>query len=537
MMAQELVTAVQEGIKLIVVLVQNHGFASIGALSESLGLAAVRHQLPVPRRRDRPAGRRHAAGRPGRQRREPRRRRAAGDEHRRAPRRRSPRPGPPSGTDRRARRDRPAGAGARQRVAGGTCRSPRSPALDSTEQAARDATRPRKARPATHLTSRSDTRGTQRMRTIEHWIGGKRDRRRLGTRTRAGLEPGDRRAAGRGRAGRAGRRRRRGAGRQRRRSTTGAQASLTPADQGPVRVPRAGQRATSTSSPRSITDEHGKVLSDARGEVQRGLEVVEFACGHPARCSRASTPTRSPPASTSSRSAQPLGVVRRHHAVQLPGHGADVDVPGRDRLRQHVRAQAERARPVGVDAGRRAVGRGRPAGRRLQRRARRQGRRRRAARPPRRRGGLVRRLDADRAVHPRAGHRATASGCRPSAAPRTTRSCCPTPTSTSPPTTSSRPRFGSAGERCMAISAAVAVGAAADALVDAVSREGRARSRSAPAATPGSEMGPVVTAAATRPDRRPDRHRRASRAPGSPSTAAACVVPGHEDGFFVGPDA
>ena len=37
MMAQELVTAVQEHIKLIVVLVQNHGFQSIGALSESLG--------------------------------------------------------------------------------------------------------------------------------------------------------------------------------------------------------------------------------------------------------------------------------------------------------------------------------------------------------------------------------------------------------------------------------------------------------------------------------------------------------------------
>jgi 3D-(3,5/4)-trihydroxycyclohexane-1,2-dione acylhydrolase (decyclizing) len=37
MMAQELVTAVQEGVKLIVVLVQNHGFASIGSLSESLG--------------------------------------------------------------------------------------------------------------------------------------------------------------------------------------------------------------------------------------------------------------------------------------------------------------------------------------------------------------------------------------------------------------------------------------------------------------------------------------------------------------------
>jgi 3D-(3,5/4)-trihydroxycyclohexane-1,2-dione acylhydrolase (decyclizing) len=37
MMAQELVTAVQESAKLVVVLVQNHGYASIGALSESLG--------------------------------------------------------------------------------------------------------------------------------------------------------------------------------------------------------------------------------------------------------------------------------------------------------------------------------------------------------------------------------------------------------------------------------------------------------------------------------------------------------------------
>lgn len=37
MMAQEIVTAVSENIKLVVILVQNHGFASIGALSESLG--------------------------------------------------------------------------------------------------------------------------------------------------------------------------------------------------------------------------------------------------------------------------------------------------------------------------------------------------------------------------------------------------------------------------------------------------------------------------------------------------------------------
>src|SRR6187549_3092321 len=30
-----------------------------------------------------------------------------------------------------------------------------------------------------------------------------------------------------------------------------------------------------------IASEHGKVLSDARGELQRGIEVVEFACGIP----------------------------------------------------------------------------------------------------------------------------------------------------------------------------------------------------------------------------------------------------------------
>jgi malonate-semialdehyde dehydrogenase (acetylating)/methylmalonate-semialdehyde dehydrogenase len=32
---------------------------------------------------------------------------------------------------------------------------------------------------------------------------------------------------------------------------------------------------------RLITSEHGKVLSDARGSLQRGLEVVEFSCGIP----------------------------------------------------------------------------------------------------------------------------------------------------------------------------------------------------------------------------------------------------------------
>lgn len=32
---------------------------------------------------------------------------------------------------------------------------------------------------------------------------------------------------------------------------------------------------------RAITAEHGKVFTDAQGEVERGIDIVEFACGGP----------------------------------------------------------------------------------------------------------------------------------------------------------------------------------------------------------------------------------------------------------------
>ena len=32
---------------------------------------------------------------------------------------------------------------------------------------------------------------------------------------------------------------------------------------------------------RIVASEHGKVVSDAKGEVIRGMEVVEYACGLP----------------------------------------------------------------------------------------------------------------------------------------------------------------------------------------------------------------------------------------------------------------
>ena len=77
---------------------------------------------------------------------------------------------------------------------------------------------------------------------------------------------------------------------------------------------------------------------------------------------------------------QPRRRVRRHHAVQFPGDGADVDVSDGDRVRQHVRAEAVGARPDAVAAPGRAAAGGGPAGRRVQRRSRRQGGGRRAAR-------------------------------------------------------------------------------------------------------------------------------------------------------------
>src|SRR3546814_3172861 len=30
-----------------------------------------------------------------------------------------------------------------------------------------------------------------------------------------------------------------------------------------------------------LSSEHGKVIADAKGDIQRGLEVIEFACGIP----------------------------------------------------------------------------------------------------------------------------------------------------------------------------------------------------------------------------------------------------------------
>ena len=106
-------------------------------------------------------------------------------------------------------------------------------------------------------------------------------------------------------------------------------------------------------------------------------------------------------------------------------------------------------------------------------------------RAPRHRGGLVRRLDARSPATSTRPARRTGSASRRWAVPRTTWSSCPTPTSSMAADAAVSAAYGSAGERCMAISVVVAVGDVADPLVDAIERaaaedQGRAGQRCRP---------------------------------------------------------
>jgi malonate-semialdehyde dehydrogenase (acetylating)/methylmalonate-semialdehyde dehydrogenase len=91
--------------------------------------------------------------------------------------------------------------------------------------------------------------------------------------------------------------------------------------------------------------------------------------------------------------------------------------------------------------------------------------------------------------------------------------------------------YGSAGQRCMAISVAVAVGDAADPLIERLTAKAR-EVKVGPGLDPSSEMGPVVTPEA--------RERIVGYIGKGVDAGAAPVVDGRElevdgDGFFVGP--
>jgi malonate-semialdehyde dehydrogenase (acetylating) / methylmalonate-semialdehyde dehydrogenase len=281
----------------------------------------------------------------------------------------------------------------------------------------------------------------------------------------------------------------------------------------------------------AITSEHGKVLSDAVGEVQRGLEVVEFACGIPSLLKGEYSDQVSTGIDSFS-FRQPLGVVAGitpfNFPVMVPmwmfpvaiacGNTFVLKPSERDPSASLLLAEmwAEAGLPPGVfnvvhgdkvavdslldhpDVAAVSFVGSTPIARYVHERGTARGKRVQAL------GGAKNHAivlpDAD--LEFASDHLAAAA-------------------------------YGSAGERCMAISATVAVGSVGDELIDVLDRRSRAV-RVGPGNEDGSDMGPVVTQAS--------KDRIVSLITSGEHDGAKVVVdgrdlvvPGHENGFFVGP--
>jgi malonate-semialdehyde dehydrogenase (acetylating)/methylmalonate-semialdehyde dehydrogenase len=280
-----------------------------------------------------------------------------------------------------------------------------------------------------------------------------------------------------------------------------------------------------------ITKEHGKVASDALGEVSRGLEVVEFACGLPQLLKGEFSENVSTDVDSYS-IRQPLGVVAGITPFNFPamvpmwmyplaiacGNAFILKPSEKDPSPANFSARllAEAGLPEGifsvvhgdkvaVDAilhhpGIAAVSfvGSTPIARYIYETGTKAGKRVQAL------GGAKNHMvvlpDADMDL---AADSAVSAG------------------------------FGSAGERCMAISALVTVGDAADRLIPKI-RERMEKLKVAPGSEPGAEMGPLVT----------KEHHAKVRGyvdKGEAEGAKLLVdgrkvkVPGHEGGYFLGP--
>jgi malonate-semialdehyde dehydrogenase (acetylating) / methylmalonate-semialdehyde dehydrogenase len=281
----------------------------------------------------------------------------------------------------------------------------------------------------------------------------------------------------------------------------------------------------------AITDEHGKVLSDAAGEVQRGLEVVEFACGIPTLLKGGYSDQVSTGVDLFS-FRQPLGVVAGITPFNFPamvpmwmfpvaiacGNTFVLKPSERDPSAAMLLAEiwGEAGLPDGVfnvvhgdkvavdalldhpDVAAISFVGSTPIAKYVHERASASGKRVQAL------GGAKNHAivlpDADMGFA--AQHLAAAA-------------------------------FGSAGERCMAISATIAVGSAGDQLMEHVEAQARAV-KVGPGRDPSSEMGPIVTPESR--DRIVGFIESGERQGGKVLVdGRGLVVAGHEAGFFVGP--
>ena len=281
----------------------------------------------------------------------------------------------------------------------------------------------------------------------------------------------------------------------------------------------------------AITDEHGKVLSDARGEVQRGLEVVEFACGIPQLLKGDYSDQVSTGVDVYS-FREPLGVVAGITPFNFPamvpmwmfpvaiacGNTFVLKPSERDPSASLILAElwSEAGLPDGVfnvvhgdkaavdalldhpDVAAVSFVGSTPIARYIHGRASESGKRVQALGGAKNHAVILPDADLDFASE----HLVAAA-------------------------------FGSAGERCMAISAAVAVGSGADELVDIVAEKAR-KVVVGSGRDEASEMGPVVTGQAR--ERILGLIDAGERQGGEVVVdGRGLVVPGLEQGFFVGP--
>ena len=149
---------------------------------------------------------------------------------------------------------------------------------------------------------------------------------------------------------------------------------------------------------RVITEEHGKVFSDAQGEITRGIEVVEFACGIPHLLKGEFTEQVGRGIDSWS-VRQPLGVCAGITPFNFPAMVPMWMFPMALACgNTFILKPSERDPSAGLRIAELLTEAG-SAARRLQRRQRRQGGGRRDPAPSRDRRGQLCRLDGDRRVH------------------------------------------------------------------------------------------------------------------------------------------
>ncbi len=281
----------------------------------------------------------------------------------------------------------------------------------------------------------------------------------------------------------------------------------------------------------AISDEHGKVVSDAAGEVQRGLEVVEFACGIPQMLKGDYSDQVSTGVDVFS-FREPLGVCVGITPFNFPamvpmwmfpvavacGNTFVLKPSERDPSASMLLAElwAEAGLPDGVFN---VVHGDKEAVDAL------------LDHPDVQAVSFVGSTPIAKYIH----QRGTATGKRVQALGGAKNHAIVLPDAEVEFAADHlvSAAFGSAGERCMAISATIAVGGAGDALLDVVGQKAR-EVRVGSGRDAASEMGPVVS---------PEAKERilglidSGEKQGGKVTVdgRSLVVPGFEDGFFVGP--